>query len=349
MHDRKAWSSIAQYWHTKAADKSPKIGRIQHHLAVLAHNTLQQLFYYSKSLVSVQPFMNAQDSIMFLFGPLLGSSKPANYPRILTVYVTAHAVLFTRGDISTYMAYAEEFICQINRHISQVGASFREEGVYIASAAIVAIFGFGQSDAIIPRLFDQNIIQQRSLQETFESSLRFWANLQLEQIAITQQDYLVTPGVSFKDSEQVVSFASHLASSTFKLILECQGNKNVLPSVHVFLAFIWNSALIPESMMYIQADIPWTRIAAFLTTLVQQETEISKIESEKFPILSGSSKQLPEDFLIRGLAWSQLYYPEGFFLQTPDYEERSIELPSVVVPRTHRCLWLGVRIASVSI
>jgi hypothetical protein len=351
MRDREVWSGVARYWYTKAADKSPDIGRIQHHLAVLARpNTLQQLFYYSKSLVSIQPFTNAQDSILLLFGPLLDPLKPTNklYPRVLTVYVTAHAVLFTRGEITAYMAHAEEFTSHIDGHISRVGALFREQGVYVASAAIAAIFGFGQADAVIPRLFDQKIVQQWSLSETLKSSERVWANPQLEQIAITRRDRPATPGVRFKDNEQVVSYASHLGFSTFKLILERQGDKNVLPSVHVFLAFIWSFALIPQSMMYIQADIPWTSIAAFLTTLIRPETEISKIESEQFPVFeTGSSKQLPEDFLIRGLAWSQLYYPKKFFLEISDDEERSIELPSVVIPRTHRCLWLGVRIARV--
>jgi hypothetical protein len=75
---------------------------------------------------------------------------------------------------------------------------------------------------------------------------------------------------------------------------------------------------------------------------------MSRVENEQFPSCeTGSSRHLPEDFLIRGHAFSQLYYPEGFFDVMADDEERSIELPSVVVPRTHRCLWLGVRIASV--
>lgn len=78
--------------------------------------------------------------------------------------------------------------------------------------------------------------------------------------------------------------------------------------------------------------------------------DMSKVEDERFPSHeAGSSRQLPEDFLIRGQAWSQLYYPENFFDVTAEEEERSIELPSVIVPRTHRCLWLGVRIASVSV
>jgi hypothetical protein len=77
-------------------------GRIQHHLAVLARpNVLQQLFYYSKALISVQPFTNVRDSILLLFGQLLDPAKSATkyskyYPKALTIFVETHGVLFTR-------------------------------------------------------------------------------------------------------------------------------------------------------------------------------------------------------------------------------------------------------------
>jgi hypothetical protein len=36
LRDREVWSGVARMWYNKAADKSPNVGRIQHHLAVLA-------------------------------------------------------------------------------------------------------------------------------------------------------------------------------------------------------------------------------------------------------------------------------------------------------------------------
>lgn len=61
LRDREVWSGVARMWYNKAADKSPNVGRTQHHLAVLARpNVVQQLFYYSEVLlVSVVPFQQA--------------------------------------------------------------------------------------------------------------------------------------------------------------------------------------------------------------------------------------------------------------------------------------------------
>ena len=64
--------------------------------------------------------------------------------------------------------------------------------------------------------------------------------------------------------------------------------------------------------------------------------------------LSGTGRQLPEDFVMRGLIWAQHYFPPGFFEgQVVDEDERKLELPSHAGPRAERCLWLGVRLASV--
>ena len=105
LRDRKIWSGVARMWYNKAADKSPNVGRIQYHLAVLARsNIMQQLFYYSKVLVSVVPFQSARESIMLLFNPFLEGSDIASqrYPLIETALVKANGILFTYGSISEY-------------------------------------------------------------------------------------------------------------------------------------------------------------------------------------------------------------------------------------------------------
>jgi hypothetical protein len=74
------------------------------------------------------------------------------------------------------------------------------------------------------------------------------------------------------------------------------------------------------------------------------------VESAEFPnSASGVGRQLPEDFPIRGLVWAHFYYPHDFFTtNVVDEDDRTLELPSHSGPRAERCLWLGVRLASVS-
>ena len=94
--------------------------------------------------------------------------------------------------------------------------------------------------------------------------------------------------------------------------------------------------------------VPWTRLADYLNTLLQPDTNIAKIEDESFPRIDDTmSQQLPEDFLIGGRAWSQLYYPTDLMRQAIGDDRTLIEEPSTMLPRRHRYLWLGVRIATV--
>ncbi|KAL2010228.1 hypothetical protein VTN00DRAFT_6035 [Thermoascus crustaceus] len=355
MRDREVWAGVARYWYNKAADKSPDVGRIQHHLAVLARpNIVQQLFYYTKSLVSITPFPSASDSILLLFNPLLDPSRAVNnrHPPLATAFVSAHGVLFTKGSVDRFIKLVDEFLSLLDNYIGRVGALFREQGVYIASANYAAIFEYGQTNAIMPDMFDHQKIKAVSFQTTYESAQRFWGNLDntscSESRLISQVDSATSGDVQFSNSIQIISYGSYLAFSTLAIILRRIGDKNVLPHVHISLAFLWSLALNPKSMKYIQTEVPWAQIAVFLSTLIRRDTDVAKVESDEFPRSeSGTMQQLPEDFLIRGQAWSQLYYPDRFFEDSiVDDEERSIELPSIVVPRTHRCLWLGVRIAT---
>lgn len=51
LRDQEVWTSVSPRWYSKASDVDPEIGRLYHHLAILARpNAPQQLFYYSKSL-----------------------------------------------------------------------------------------------------------------------------------------------------------------------------------------------------------------------------------------------------------------------------------------------------------
>ncbi|EED11712.1 conserved hypothetical protein [Talaromyces stipitatus ATCC 10500] len=344
MYNRRRYTSIARYWYAKAANLNPDVGRIQHHLAVLARpDLLKQLFYYSKALIGVQPFTKARDSILLLFRPLLDPAKaaikyPEYYSRTLTVFVEAHGVLFTRKDAPTFLRLAEEFLSELDKH----------------AGLVAAIFDYGHDGAEIPSMFDQasgrvesrvrdrdegGSIQTRTL-EIMEQAYESWQNPSCVQVGIEHR----TAGIS--SSKQVVSMASHLSFATLDVILGgLKDIENTLPSVHVSLAFLWCMAMVLEAMSRIQADVPWKRLATYLNKLIKTDTDMVGIENGEFPARESGLRQLPEDFLIHGLSWSRIYYPPGFFSDMAEGDERSIEPPSVTVARTKRCLWLASKIA----
>jgi Est1 DNA/RNA binding domain len=137
LRDREVWSGVARYWYNKAADKSPRIGRIQHHLAVLARpNALQQLFYYTRALTCIQPFLNARESILTLFSPIL-EDHDAVIHRCLPIdiaFIKTHGILFKQRSLSTFDEHTDKFLSLLDNNIGRVTAKWREQGVWIASS-----------------------------------------------------------------------------------------------------------------------------------------------------------------------------------------------------------------------
>ncbi|PGH13930.1 hypothetical protein AJ79_03345 [Helicocarpus griseus UAMH5409] len=354
IHDREVWAGVARYWYNKAADKSPKVGRIQHHLAVLARpNIVQQLFFYTKSLICVQPFLNARESILLLFNPLLEPNRRDTsihrHLPVMSSFVKAHGTLFRRGSISRFIEFGNEHVSLLNNQIGRVGPKFRDQGVYFGSANISAMLEYGNQDGILMKLFAESLslAPESRIQVAREYYMANTSTYNSAQGASLQCN-IPSESATFTTSLVALSYSTYLTFHSLSSILTHIGDKNCLPHVHVLLAFIWSLALVPESMAYVQGEIPWEKLILFLNTLNRQDVNESRLESDNFPIPDGgTAKHLSEDFFMRGLIWAQSCFPADFFDgSSVDDEERSLELPSIAVLRTERCLWYGYRLAS---
>ncbi len=375
LRDREVWAGVARMWYDKAADKSPSVGRIQHHLAVLARpNIVQQLFYYSKALVCVNPFPNARESVMLLFNPFLATGEIASqrYPLVESTFVKAAAIHFTRGSIRTYNQLVEQFLSVLNSYIGRVTAKFRVQGPEMASTLCATLFDFGTAESYLWKAFAAYDSQQQAALDNLKtstgqttSSAEQEANLKEEQrrasfrslsegtghpkAAHSTRDS-TTKDATFSGAEDAVAHACHLFYSSNEVVFQRIGDKNILPFAHVVLAFLNSLAFVPEALLFVEGQVPWESIVTFLNTLGRSGAVESRFEGSAFPQpLSGTGRQLPEDFIMRGLVWAKHYFPSGFFEgQVVDEDERTLELPSHAAPRAERCLWLGIQLASVS-
>jgi hypothetical protein len=157
------------------------------------------------------------------------------------------------------------------------------------------------------------------------------------------------PDATFEDSDDAAAYACRYLGKVVSIVAQRIGDKNILPFMHLILAYLFGLAFIPNALLYVEGCIPWENITIFLNTLGRSGVVESRFESEDFPQqLNGTGRQFPEDFVMRGLIWTQQYFPAQFFSgQIVDEDERNLELPSHAAPRAERCLWLGVRLASV--
>lgn len=371
LRDREIWSGCAKMWYEKAADKSPNVGRIQHHLAVLARpNIVQQLFYYSKALVSVTPFQNARESIMLLFNPFLqeGETISQKYIAVEAAFVTFNAVLFTHGLWKLYSSNVDIFLSGLDAHIARTGSKFRTQGPEIISALCAATFDFGSSEAFLIKAFQLDTERRAALKATTEENepqdplanefqarledvRRRWESSEAEPgphvdgKAYTPHDLVADSKIT--STEEAAAQAVKTLGETTRIVTQRIGDKNIVPCMHVQLAFLWSLAHVPGALQYIQEQVPFEGLVSFLNTLGRSGVDESRVVGDEFPQhLSGTGRQLPEDFSMRGAVWAQHYYPTTFF-QGPvvDEDERTLDLPSHAAPRAERCLWLGYQLA----
>ena len=320
---------------------------------------------------------------MLLFNPFLESPDMATqkYPVVEASFVKAHGLLFTRGSISEYNSLSHQFLSVLDNHIGRVTSKWRVQGPEIASTLCAALQDFGDIEAFITKVLrekedaklkaqeaaqtgEAGIIDQQQTQKSQEPMTThqtypqiIWDNINqsdapnMERLVPHSSQNTDFSEAKFTGSAEVVPHVYHVAMITFSINLQRIGDKNVLPFVHVMLAFIWSLASVPALLFYVENHIPWEKIATFLNTIGRSGVVDAHIEQDTFlHSLSGTGRQLPEDFVMRGLLWSQYYFPARFFLDSlVDEDERLLELPSHNITRAERCLWLGRQLSQVSL
>ncbi|PWY75165.1 hypothetical protein BO70DRAFT_354627 [Aspergillus heteromorphus CBS 117.55] len=337
------WSGISRYWYTKAADRNPNVGRIQHHLAILARpDVIQQLFYYTKSVISIHPFAGTRESIFLLFNPFLNGPRPIHRLPLVSAFVAAHGCLYTGDSGDRFVEAVDTFSTLLSQSIGRIGPAFRMQGFYICASNAAAMLEYGNANAHLPPEFDEsNASPSESLEEVYASAARNWTptdDLQAVRAAF----------LAFRDSKSPspqLFYGSLLSYHCLSMFLEQTGDRNIYAACHVALAFLWCLSLTPRGMNRVEATVPWRKLTIFLNSLFRSYIKPDIAENDKFPI-SEETTWVAEDFLIRGLAWSRRLYPASFFDDSPSADEgREIEPPSRDVARMYRCIWLGIRLA----
>ena len=321
---------------------------------------------------------------MLLFTPFLEKADVtySKYPALESSLVTAFGVLFTKGSIRDFTYHAEEFLNTLDGQISRTTVKWKVQGPEIASSLIAGILDYGTDENSLWKMIRDHMETIKASQEarpdpkpdsttenkapgnvapnmlldfTVMNTLRqeYWDSVRetgtKHRRALGSVDY--DDMSNFSTPDEVALHVLPIWSKATTTVASKVGDRNIVPYMHLTLAFLWSMSFVPGALIYINTYVPWSKLVMFLNTLGRSSVSDARVESAEFPeSMSGIGRQLPEDFPIRGLVWSQFYYPVDFFTtNVVDEDERTLELPSHSAPRAERCLWLGARIASVSL
>ncbi|XPT03184.1 hypothetical protein M3J09_012285 [Ascochyta lentis] len=360
IRDRETWAGVARSWYSKAADKNPTVGRLYHHLAILARpNAFQQVYYYTTSLNCVEPFPSARESIMTLFRPFVTDDQP-NYTSGLTIetnFTKLHALLFTRFAKSGYDQASQDFLESLDNQIGRVTTKWKEQGVYIAVSNLTAWFDYGVDVHILRQLFLLRASQRAVTSPRNERQLPIAPADQPKPTDPKIAEDQVPLQVKNLSDDSAFVKAKSLTNDTFALALRRIGDRNILPHVHVILSFITTLASVPY-VSHLVDSTPWTELVSFLNALIKTECQkttsldVNALLSQ--PVFPGKNETkerddlpLPEDYLVRGLIWAQEYLPADWLGRERDEEERYLELASTAKSRVERVLRLGYRLSTI--
>lgn len=237
------WCSIARTWFGKAVDKSPGIGQLYHGLSLSnPSNSLQRLTLYCKSLVCLEPFIGARSSILELCQHALQGNAPRRRREIEDTFIKFHASLFVHRQPT-------DEVWQIvgdtpNSLLNSYTSGFGEQGVSIALTNIAAFFEYGEARSVFRRQYLRVWAQKLGDLEFFGETATAQDSCHDEPealLAYRDNEFAHVPTDSEAvSSMELINLASKITFSFLHTVLQTEGNKHSLPSIHVTLCFIWS-------------------------------------------------------------------------------------------------------------
>ncbi|KAL2268505.1 hypothetical protein VTJ83DRAFT_3351 [Remersonia thermophila] len=297
IRDREHWASVARSWYSRASDGSPTTGRLYHHLGILARpNSVQQLFYYTKSLCVEIPFLSARESIMTLFEPIMSRTPNPQQsklsPTILN-FVKAHGILFSGKQTEELDGVLETFFRSLDNHIARSSRRWLEAAYQTSLANICAVCGYGdETNPIAASLLafarsparpsgTETQRQDHTPPPNSETSAEDTKTSRMatgtaaggcDQPSCAPTTSAAAASEYTKGVKRMLSSrhpqALRLFVSTYDIVCRRFADNNTLPFLHTTLVFVHHLTFCPDGMAYFAPHFPWKLTAAALNTLL---------------------------------------------------------------------------------
>ncbi|KAH7129834.1 hypothetical protein B0J13DRAFT_132685 [Dactylonectria estremocensis] len=320
INDREVWTRISRYWYSRASYIKPCTGRLYHHLAIICRrNPFKELLYYTKSLCAPIPFLSAKQSIMTM--PMFGHI-PTHLSSLDATFLQAHAILFTRRDYENFNGVIESFLQCLEDDQSQLeGITFMTSRHPLALITCNSLLGYGDEKRIL--LPAENETDSAcDTEETIGKSDDEIDTVQLKQLG----------------------HACILAERIDTTLMLRVGDPDILEYLHVRLIFMLQMAHDPSAMNYLENRFPWDLATMCLNAVAMSIPSAEPMQTDSFPKQSdGNGHVLSEDWEMRGLFWTENYFPVDWFANEVDFHSvvDGYKQPTPAMYREQRVLFVG--------
>lgn len=346
------WRNTAARWYTMAADRHPCVGRLYHHAGILERPSLRKLYFYARALTSVDPFLNAEESLRALCAPVLNDRRSfRRVPSAEALVITFHAEVFDSRNPTSIRLSGDAAIKLLHQQPTSKIASI---GVFLSVINIAALFGFGSPENVYRQVFETALAQ--GSQELPPGHVHASA------VSLAGHSSLIKLSEAQYPSKAVYEFCYRSFNSTIRREPSRDAFQDLLPFLHVMFVFLHSITALQSRLgfekvihntshsLFDWKDLDWVALSRFLNTLAVKYPITAHMESpahsSTFP---GDGAPLHEDFLIRGLVWAQWYSPATWFDKIEDDDgSRHLEDDDKKKQRAARVLYLGMLLAETS-
>ncbi len=345
---REAWISEAQFWYTTISDRCPSLGYMYHYQAVLASTWLERLSLLKKCVACSPSYPNGHSETANLFMRVHEGHRSFR-TGFEKLFFQSHQNISLLSDdsIRTDPSLMKRLL---NDFIISQGTNFNKIGMHVAITNITTVISCNAFEPCLdvllqinemtaPNLKLTSQLKQRSVSEASADLGGAFEYLSMDESSPSQR---LTQTTKLNPDQSKILSAFRIMFAVLNVALSHPRCSNVLSLVHITLAFCWSVSQQHQTIVY--SDMPWLEICDFMNSWsLKIDIGATVIWPYSIP-----AKPLPEDFLIRGLAFSYRYFPHTWFDNAPTHDERYLEAPSVTTARLTRVLWLVQQIAKVS-
>lgn len=280
---------------------------------------------------------------MAMFRPVLAGrlSASINPTSLDTLLVKCLGFLFTGDLTQEYFRSYNTLINQgmFSKYCARAGSKLKENGVLICVSVLSGLLEFGATN---PDGSSRSVILQE-----YEAMMSRKGSTKP-----VSPDPSIPGGIDSNERTSSTNQANHACRVAFLVFaagLDQLDNRNIIPMIHAFTAFLNIATRSPKIMLLIEMEVPWTLLIAYLNHFTRPGTMTRTCLGPNFPKPADDQigRPLPEDFLMRGQMIFFDYFPPTWFTDADiDEEEKLLQLPSMAAPRLSRILWNGICISN---
>lgn len=325
---REIWTDRAREWYYAATDIFPSVGRLYHHLAIVARqNPVEQLFLYVKSLTVDLIFTGTRESVLILFQtvgremPGVGLITNVDYS-----FVQLHQTLFTKVDLDNMRTAGGDFIKLLTKALDyssdpETPDFWGSRSTHMAICSIGSLYQYGAREGIFRSFNEPNNAEKTT--STSEAQPP-------PPPPPPPPAYEYTENVA---EEPVVNLqfelARELAMRTLETFLSCNIESAKVLHVQAWLIFIDFFTRHRKGIMrnFIELYLPWEELVSYINFVFKHTDYILDFsEQPTFPEIKGASATA-DDYALRALVWASDYFPKNYFIDHSPESDRSFEHP----------------------